>query len=102
MVPFWDLSGDINDLTSKKIPLTAPQKVIAKLFRQQPVLGSIEQNHRNSMPFRAGCESGSTKDRLQLGCENGKLFLGEPLTLTHKAISSYTPPPKRKFSIILS
>jgi hypothetical protein len=23
MVPFWDLSGHINDLTSKKIPLTA-------------------------------------------------------------------------------
>ena len=37
MVPFWDLSGHINDLTSKKIPLTAPQNVIAKLFGQQPV-----------------------------------------------------------------
>jgi hypothetical protein len=23
MVPFWDLSGHINDLTSKEIPLTA-------------------------------------------------------------------------------
>ena len=37
MVPFWDLSGHINDLTSKKIPLTAPQNLIAKLFGQQPV-----------------------------------------------------------------
>jgi hypothetical protein len=37
MVPFWDLSGHINDLTSKKIPLMAPQNLIAKLFGQQPV-----------------------------------------------------------------
>ncbi len=37
MVPFWELSGHINDLTSKKIPLTAPQNLIAKLFGQQPV-----------------------------------------------------------------
>ena len=37
MVPFWDLSGHINDLTSKNIPLTAPQNLIAKLFGQQPV-----------------------------------------------------------------
>jgi hypothetical protein len=27
----------INDLTSKKIPLTASQNLIAKLFGQQPV-----------------------------------------------------------------
>jgi len=37
MVPFWDLSGHINDLTSKKIPLTASQNLIGKLFGQQPV-----------------------------------------------------------------
>jgi hypothetical protein len=37
MVPFWDLSGHINDLTSKKTPLTVPQNLIAKLFGQQPV-----------------------------------------------------------------
>ena len=37
MVPFWNLSGHINNLTSKKILLTAPQKLIAKLFGQQPV-----------------------------------------------------------------
>jgi hypothetical protein len=37
MVPSWNLSGNINDLTSKKIPLTAPQNLIAKLFGQQPV-----------------------------------------------------------------
>jgi len=37
MVPFWDLSGHINDLTSKKNPLMAPQNLIAKLFGQQPV-----------------------------------------------------------------
>jgi len=37
MVPFWDLSGHINDLTSRKIPLTARQNLIAKLFGQQPV-----------------------------------------------------------------
>jgi hypothetical protein len=36
MVPFWDLSGHINDLTSKKISLTARQNLIAKLFEQQP------------------------------------------------------------------
>jgi hypothetical protein len=37
MVPFWDLSGHINDLTSKKIPLTAPEDLIGKLFGHQPV-----------------------------------------------------------------
>ncbi len=37
MVPFWDLSGHISDLTSKKIPLAAPQNLIAKLLGQQPV-----------------------------------------------------------------
>jgi hypothetical protein len=38
MVPFWGLSGHINDLTSKKIPLTAvPPNLIAKLFGQQAV-----------------------------------------------------------------
>jgi len=37
MVPFGDLSDHINDLTSKKIPLTASQNLIAKLFGQQPV-----------------------------------------------------------------
>ena len=37
MVPSWDLSGNINDLTSKKMPLTAPQNLLAKLFGQQPV-----------------------------------------------------------------
>jgi hypothetical protein len=36
MVPFWDLSDYINDLTSKKISLAAPQNLIAKLFGQQP------------------------------------------------------------------
>ena len=37
MVPFWDLSGTINDLTLKKISLTASYNLIAKLFWQQPV-----------------------------------------------------------------
>ncbi len=37
MVPLGNLSGDINDLTSKKIPLTASHNLIAKLFGQQPV-----------------------------------------------------------------
>jgi hypothetical protein len=43
MVPFWDLSGHINDLTSKKTPLTAcaNRKKLATsslgLFGQQPV-----------------------------------------------------------------
>jgi len=38
MVPSWDLSGHITDLTSKKIPLTAaPQNLIPNLFVQQPV-----------------------------------------------------------------
>ena len=37
MVPFGDLSGHINDLTSKKISLTASQNLIAKKFGQQPV-----------------------------------------------------------------
>jgi hypothetical protein len=39
MVLFWDVSGHINDLISKKIPLTAHQNLIAKLFGQQPVKG---------------------------------------------------------------
>ena len=36
MVPFCSLSGNINDLTSKKIPPTALQNLIAKLLGQQP------------------------------------------------------------------
>ena len=36
MVPFWDLSGHINELTSKKIPLMAFQDLIAEMFGQQP------------------------------------------------------------------
>jgi len=36
MVPFWDLSGHINDLTSKKIPLMA-----ACESRKKPATSSL-------------------------------------------------------------
>ena len=34
MVPFWDLSGYINDLTQKRTLLTALQNLVTKLFEQ--------------------------------------------------------------------
>jgi len=55
MVPFWDLSGHINDLTSKKIPLTAPQNLIAKLFGQQPVSAKFWSTDRLDGCFKRAC-----------------------------------------------
>jgi hypothetical protein len=42
----------------------------------------VEQNHRNSRLFQGFCPPQaevSGKDSLKLRCENGRLFLGEPL-----------------------
>jgi hypothetical protein len=63
MVPFWDLLGHINDLTSKKNPLRAPQNLITKLFGQQPV------DCQSSIPFGSRIKQARGGKVREIDCE---------------------------------
>ena len=51
MVPFWDLSDHINDLTSKKIPLTAPHSFLLTKSLLYPIILSLKEEFFKLLHF---------------------------------------------------